>query len=61
MATRQQHICDFCMNQHITENAIVRCLECDENLCEKCKTHHIFAKATKNREVISIAHFSQTP
>ncbi|CAC5426505.1 unnamed protein product [Mytilus coruscus] len=49
------------MNQHITENAIVRCPECDENFCEKCKTHHEFAKATKNHEVISIEHFLKLP
>ncbi|CAC5391672.1 unnamed protein product [Mytilus coruscus] len=61
MATSQQHICDICMNQHITEYAIVRCPECEENFCEKCKTHHECAKATKNHEVISIEHFLKLP
>lgn len=61
MATSQQHTCDICMNQHITDYAIVRCPECDENFCEKCKTHHEFSKATKNHIVISVDNFRKIP
>ncbi|XP_071179175.1 zinc-binding protein A33-like [Mytilus edulis] len=54
MATSQEYICDICMSQHITQTAIVRCPECEENFCEKCKIFHEFAKATKKHEIILI-------
>ncbi|CAC5426504.1 unnamed protein product [Mytilus coruscus] len=61
MATSQQHLCDVCMNQHITQTAIIYCPECEENFCEKCKIHHEFAKATKKHEIISIENVLRLP
>lgn len=49
-----QRFCDICNNRHVTNNAISWCPECDENYCEKCKSHHDVAKATKKHEMISI-------
>ncbi|CAC5426512.1 TRIM1 [Mytilus coruscus] len=61
MATSKQHLCDICMNQHLTQNAIVHCPECEEKFCEKCKIYHEIAKATKNHEVMPIEHFLKLP
>ncbi|CAG2229223.1 unnamed protein product [Mytilus edulis] len=61
MATSERHLCDICMTQHLTENAIVRCPECEESFCEKCKIHHEVAKATKKHEIISIENVLKLP
>ncbi|XP_071179179.1 uncharacterized protein [Mytilus edulis] len=61
MASSQQNLCDVCINQHITQNAIIRCPECEENFCEKCKIHHEFAKATRKHEIVSIENVLKLP
>lgn len=61
MATSKRHLCDICMTQHLTENAVVHCPECEESFCEKCKIHHEVAKATKKHEIISIENVLKLP
>lgn len=59
--TTGQRFCDICNNRHITKYAIFWCPECDENYCEKCKSHHDVAKATKKHETISIENALKIP
>lgn len=61
MATSRQHLCDICFIQHITEDALVWCPECEENFCDKCKIHHDIAKATRKHEIISIENVLKLP
>ncbi|VDI03630.1 Hypothetical predicted protein [Mytilus galloprovincialis] len=60
-STSGQRFCDICNNRHITTYAICWCPECDENYCEKCKSHHDVAKATKKHEMISIENALKIP
>ncbi|XP_071179178.1 uncharacterized protein [Mytilus edulis] len=60
-STSGQRFCDICNNRHVTNNAIFWCPECDENYCEKCKSHHDVAKATKKHEMISIENALKIP
>ncbi|CAC5426513.1 unnamed protein product [Mytilus coruscus] len=57
----QQKLCNICIIQHITEDATVRCLECEEYFCEKCKIHHGITKASSNHEIISIENDLKLP
>ncbi|XP_052073696.1 uncharacterized protein LOC127711629 [Mytilus californianus] len=59
--TTGQRFCDICNHRHITNHAIFWCPECDENYCEKCKSHHDVAKATKKHETISIENALKIP
>lgn len=57
----QQRLCDICINQHITQDATVKCPECEEYFCDKCKIHHGIAKASSNHEIISIDNDLKLP
>lgn len=57
----QQQLCDICIIQHKTEEATVRCPECEEYFCGKCKIHHGISKASSNHEIISIENYLKLP
>ncbi|CAG2186515.1 unnamed protein product [Mytilus edulis] len=50
-----------CDNLQITKHSVVWCFECDEGLCEKCKTHHAVSKASKSHETVSITENKKLP
>ncbi|XP_063397763.1 E3 ubiquitin-protein ligase TRIM71-like [Mytilus trossulus] len=54
-------VCGVCDHRHVTKSSVVWCSECDEGLCEDCKEHHSFSKATRNHEVVPIDEYMKLP
>ncbi|XP_063397764.1 uncharacterized protein LOC134682097 [Mytilus trossulus] len=54
-------VCGVCDHRHVTKSSVVWCSECDEGLCEDCKEHHSFSKATRNHEIVPIDEYMKLP
>ncbi|XP_052075297.1 E3 ubiquitin/ISG15 ligase TRIM25-like [Mytilus californianus] len=54
-------VCGVCEHRHVTKPSVVWCSECDEGLCEDCKEHHSFSKATRNHEIVLIGEYMKLP
>ncbi|CAC5410389.1 unnamed protein product [Mytilus coruscus] len=54
-------ICGVCDHRHVTKPSVVWCSECEEGLCEDCKEHHSFSKATRNHEIFPIDEYMKLP
>ncbi|CAC5369090.1 unnamed protein product [Mytilus coruscus] len=54
-------ICGICSLRQITKTSTHWCLECEEAICDECKEHHTFLKATRSHELISISNFKSLP
>ncbi|XP_052100903.1 E3 ubiquitin/ISG15 ligase TRIM25-like [Mytilus californianus] len=61
MDTPTKVLCGICDAQHITKIADFWCPECDDGLCDKCKSHHSFSKASRHHDVISIEDYRKLP
>ncbi|CAH1786983.1 unnamed protein product [Owenia fusiformis] len=46
--------CDSCMEEDQQEHAVVRCIECAENLCKICEKYHRRIKSTKSHELVEL-------
>ncbi|CAC5410388.1 unnamed protein product [Mytilus coruscus] len=54
-------VCGICDHRHVTKPSVVWCSECDEGLCDDCKEHHSFSKATRNHEIVLIDEYKKLP
>ena len=61
MASGESKICSICELQHQTNDAEVWCPECEEYLCSSCKTHHTFAKLSRNHKTVQIVDVENLP
>ncbi|CAC5415693.1 unnamed protein product [Mytilus coruscus] len=61
MDTQPKILCGICDAQHIIKSADFWCPECDDGLCNECKSHHSFSKASRHHGVISIEDYRKLP
>ncbi|XP_052073762.1 uncharacterized protein LOC127711692 [Mytilus californianus] len=54
-------LCDICETRDITVFATDWCPECEQSLCESCKSHHSAAKLSKTHETIPFESFDKLP
>ncbi|CAG2238492.1 unnamed protein product [Mytilus edulis] len=54
-------LCDICETRDITVFATDWCPECEQCLCESCKSHHSAFKSSKTHETISLESFNKLP
>ncbi|CAC5413787.1 unnamed protein product [Mytilus coruscus] len=54
-------LCDICETRDITVFATDWCPECEQSLCESCKSHHSAFKSSKTHETISFESFDKLP
>ncbi|XP_052074749.1 uncharacterized protein LOC127712396 [Mytilus californianus] len=54
-------LCDICEAREITVFATDWCPECEQSLCESCKSHHSAAKLSKTHETIPVESFDKLP
>ncbi|XP_052067493.1 tripartite motif-containing protein 5-like isoform X2 [Mytilus californianus] len=53
--------CGICTLRNISKLPVVWCSDCDEGLCQDCREHHSFLKATRNHNIIPIAEYQKLP
>ncbi|CAG2196915.1 unnamed protein product [Mytilus edulis] len=56
-----ERLCDICETRDITVFATDWCPECEQGLCESCKSHHSAIKSSKNHQTISLESFNKLP
>lgn len=54
-------LCDICEAREITVLATDWCPECEQSLCESCKSHHSAIKSSKTHETIPFESFNKLP
>ncbi|CAC5378321.1 unnamed protein product [Mytilus coruscus] len=54
-------LCNICENRDITEFATDWCPECEQSLCESCKSYHSASKLSKTHETIPFESFDKLP
>ncbi|CAC5416469.1 unnamed protein product [Mytilus coruscus] len=54
-------VCGVCDYQNINKPSVVWCSECDEGLCEECKTHHAASKGSRNHSIVLIYDYQNLP
>lgn len=54
-------LCDICVTQDITLVATDWCAECEQSLCESCKSHHSAATFSRTHQTIPFERFHQLP
>ncbi|XP_052067491.1 uncharacterized protein LOC127706828 [Mytilus californianus] len=60
MATSFENCC-ICDLRHISKLSVVWCSDCNEGLCQECKEHHSFSKASRNHTVFPIGKYETLP
>ncbi|VDI76385.1 Hypothetical predicted protein [Mytilus galloprovincialis] len=56
-----RRLCDICETREFTVFATHWCPECEQSLCESCKSHHSAFKSSKTHETISSESFDKLP
>ncbi|CAG2238488.1 unnamed protein product [Mytilus edulis] len=54
-------LCDICETRNITVFATDWCPECEQSLCELCKSYHSASKLSKTHETIPFESFDKLP
>ncbi|CAG2197166.1 unnamed protein product [Mytilus edulis] len=56
-----ERLCDICETRDITVFATDWCPECEQSLCELCKSYHSASKLSKTHETIPFESFDKLP
>lgn len=54
-------LCDICVTRDNTLVATDWCAECEQSLCESCKSHHSAATFSRTHQTIPFERFHQLP